>query len=229
MRRASNLFCFIYLCYFWEGRHVFCFHFIYLAVLGLGWNTLDLHCGMWDLVPWPGIKLASPALEVQSLNHWTIREVPNDMLSTRLELKRILPFADCIFLPCETGQLHQHAGEMSQEGTTGPGTIVSDTNPCSAWMQYSSWTVTPTNSLLYLHYFELDVLCCSNSQGSSLKTWGHAFCSPDANHLEFVLKGRIKGALSHFHPSVPSLIHSPNIYQVSSSHQAWCWLTSTLV
>ena len=28
------------------------------------------------LVPRPGIKLASPALEAQSLNHWTAREVP---------------------------------------------------------------------------------------------------------------------------------------------------------
>ena len=33
-------------------------------------------CGMWDLVPWPGIKPAPPALGVQSLNHWTTREVP---------------------------------------------------------------------------------------------------------------------------------------------------------
>ena len=32
--------------------------------------------GMWDLVPQPGIKPASPALEAWSLNHWTTREVP---------------------------------------------------------------------------------------------------------------------------------------------------------
>ena len=31
-------------------------------------------CGI--LVPWPGIELMSSALEVQSLNHWTTREVP---------------------------------------------------------------------------------------------------------------------------------------------------------
>ena len=34
--------------------------FICLAVLGLS-------CSIWDLVPWPGIKLKFPALEVQSL------------------------------------------------------------------------------------------------------------------------------------------------------------------
>ena len=35
---------------------------IYLATPGLS-------CGMWDLVPWPGIKPSSPALGVQSLGH----------------------------------------------------------------------------------------------------------------------------------------------------------------
>ena len=28
-------------------------------------------CGMWDLVPWPGIELMPPALGTQSLSHWT--------------------------------------------------------------------------------------------------------------------------------------------------------------
>ena len=31
---------------------------------------------MWDLVPWPGIELGSPALGKWSLSHWTTREVP---------------------------------------------------------------------------------------------------------------------------------------------------------
>ena len=33
-------------------------------------------CGMWDLVPWPGIKPRPPALEAGSLSHWTATEVP---------------------------------------------------------------------------------------------------------------------------------------------------------
>ena len=41
--------------------------FIYLSALGLS-------CGMWDLVPRPGIKPRPPALVVQSLSHWTTRE-----------------------------------------------------------------------------------------------------------------------------------------------------------
>ena len=31
---------------------------------------------MWNLVPWPGIKPRPPAVEVQSLSHWTTREGP---------------------------------------------------------------------------------------------------------------------------------------------------------
>ena len=46
---------------------------IYLTVPGLS-------CGMWDLVPWPGIEPRPPALGVWSLSHWTTREVPDPLL-----------------------------------------------------------------------------------------------------------------------------------------------------
>ena len=36
---------------------------------------------MWDLVPWPGIKLRSSALGAWQLSHWTTREVPDLGLS----------------------------------------------------------------------------------------------------------------------------------------------------
>ena len=35
-----------------------------------------LSCGMWDLVPKPGIEPGPPALGARSLRHWTTREVP---------------------------------------------------------------------------------------------------------------------------------------------------------
>ena len=35
-----------------------------------------LSCGMWDQVPWPGIKPRPPVLGDQSPCHWTTREVP---------------------------------------------------------------------------------------------------------------------------------------------------------
>ena len=31
-------------------------------------------CGMWDLIPWPGVEPGPPALGMQSLSHWTTRE-----------------------------------------------------------------------------------------------------------------------------------------------------------
>ena len=42
-------------------------------------GTWTLSCGMWDLVPWPGIEPGPPALGVQSLSHWTTREVPHQL------------------------------------------------------------------------------------------------------------------------------------------------------
>ena len=39
-----------------------------------------LSCVMWDLVPWPRIEPGAPALGVQSLSHWTTREVPSFIL-----------------------------------------------------------------------------------------------------------------------------------------------------
>ena len=37
---------------------------------------------MWNLVPWPGIKLGPSSLGVQSLSHWTIRESLDLILSS---------------------------------------------------------------------------------------------------------------------------------------------------
>ena len=54
--------------------------FTYLAVLVLvaahGVSSLCcsmqiLSCGMWKVVPWPGIEPRLPALEAQNLSHWT--------------------------------------------------------------------------------------------------------------------------------------------------------------
>ena len=65
-------------------KYLFICLFLYLAVLGLSWGTQDLrlHCVPWtlscsmqDLVPQPGIEPRPPALGLQSLSHWTIREV----------------------------------------------------------------------------------------------------------------------------------------------------------
>ena len=41
---------------------------------------LPLYGAYRILVPWPGIEYMTPVVEVQSLNHWTTKEVPNQWL-----------------------------------------------------------------------------------------------------------------------------------------------------
>ena len=38
--------------------------------------ALGLNCGMWDLVPRPGIQPEFPTVEAWNLTHWTTREDP---------------------------------------------------------------------------------------------------------------------------------------------------------
>ena len=52
-------------------------YFQYLFILCIWLCAIfSLRCGMWDLVPWPGIQPRPPALGVQSPSHWTTSEVP---------------------------------------------------------------------------------------------------------------------------------------------------------
>ena len=39
-------------------------------------HTDSFRCGMWDLVPRPGIEPGPPAFRAWSLSHWPTREVP---------------------------------------------------------------------------------------------------------------------------------------------------------
>ena len=47
--------------------NTYLFFFFFFAALGFS-------CGVWDLVPQPGIK-SKPTVLAQSLSHWTTREV----------------------------------------------------------------------------------------------------------------------------------------------------------
>ena len=67
-----------------------------MAAPGLSCGTQDLpcsvralSCGMWDLVPWPGMEPGPPALGARSLNHWTTREVPIFILKSSFSSPRI--------------------------------------------------------------------------------------------------------------------------------------------
>ena len=46
-----------------------------LAIPDLRCSMQALSCGMWDLVPGPGIEPGPPAWGAWSLRHWTAREV----------------------------------------------------------------------------------------------------------------------------------------------------------
>ena len=69
----------------------FIYGFIWLHQVSVeAWRIFNcgvqtLNCSMWDLVPWLGIEPRPPALGVQSLNHWTTREIPLHLLLKWLE------------------------------------------------------------------------------------------------------------------------------------------------
>ena len=50
---------------------------------GFSYSMPTLNCGMWDLVPWPGIEPRAPALGAQSPSHWTTKEVPEILFHWR--------------------------------------------------------------------------------------------------------------------------------------------------
>ena len=58
----------------WATREA-CVISCYLFVCLFGFKQ-GFSCGMWDLVPWPGVEPKPPASRVQSLSHWTTREAP---------------------------------------------------------------------------------------------------------------------------------------------------------
>ena len=60
---------------YWSPLFVLFLVFICLhQVLVVTQGIFNLHLGMWDLVSWPGIEPRCPALEAQSLSHWTTRK-----------------------------------------------------------------------------------------------------------------------------------------------------------
>ena len=63
----------------WASSFFFNFFFFFLTF----WLCSGA-CGI--LVPWPGIKPVPPAVEVQSLNHWTTREALGFLFIVRYSL-----------------------------------------------------------------------------------------------------------------------------------------------
>ena len=78
-----NIFAVSLLCHFCVYFYELMFFCLFKYLLTLFqiylfmWLLQVLVAAIWDLVPWPAIKPSPPALGVQSLSHWTTREVPN--------------------------------------------------------------------------------------------------------------------------------------------------------
>ena len=49
------------------------------------YSMWTLSCSMWHLVSWPGVRPSPPALEVQSLSHWTTRKLPIEIWKKKRE------------------------------------------------------------------------------------------------------------------------------------------------
>ena len=56
--------------FIWLHQVLVVAHKIFVATCGI------FNCGMWDLVSWPRMEPSTPAFIASSLNHWTIRKVP---------------------------------------------------------------------------------------------------------------------------------------------------------
>ena len=62
-----------------------------LGLFGLLETWRIFSCGMWDLVPWPGIEPGPFALGAQSLNHWTTKTLLCFFQGYRLWQHLVLP------------------------------------------------------------------------------------------------------------------------------------------
>ena len=97
------------------------------------------------LIPQPSIKLTSPALEEQSLNHWTTREVPiKDVLNKYFVNCGGILFVVVVVVVWSPShfQLFCHSMDRSPPGSSVHGTSQARTLECVA-ISFSSWSSRP--------------------------------------------------------------------------------------
>ena len=83
---------------------------VLLSFLFIYSTAVPCRCGMWDLVPWPGIEPGPPALGVWSLNHRAAREAPIKKL---LKHNFIFNFLAVLGLHCCTQALSRCGATFS--------------------------------------------------------------------------------------------------------------------
>ena len=65
-------------------------YMVVLILVHVCMTVPGLRCGLWDPVPWSGIRPGPPALGVQNLSHWTTRKV--------LKILWSFPCSSCLHL-----------------------------------------------------------------------------------------------------------------------------------
>ena len=119
-----------------EVRDFFLLLFFKKIFLWMCWllvETLGIFsCGMWDPGPWPGSDPRRPALGVQSLSHWTTREV--------LLLKDLNIVPLCVSISGWLGCFHILAIVSSSVANMGVQISLQGTNFIS-WWAYTQSTV----------------------------------------------------------------------------------------
>ena len=99
-------------------------------------------CCMWNLVPWPRIKLEPPALGAWSLSHWITREVPFHLILTPMfsSVQSIRSVVSDSLRPHES----QHTRPPCPSPTLG---VHPDSRPSSQWCHPAiSSSVVPVSS-----------------------------------------------------------------------------------
>ena len=63
------------LWYTWSSVFVAAWGTFSCGIRTLSYNMWALSCGVWNLVPWPGIKPSPPGLGAWGVTHWNTRKV----------------------------------------------------------------------------------------------------------------------------------------------------------
>ena len=116
---------------------------IYLAPPGLS-------CGMWDLVPWPGIELRPPAEGDQCLSHWTTRDIPKINLKKKTDYSSTHPpYSQCLWIcQCQLFEHFIYSAEYKLQPPARPGPCLPSISSQVPRLPCSSWLIPSPGSLL---------------------------------------------------------------------------------
>ena len=158
-----------------------------------------LSCGLWDLVPWPGIKLQASTLGEWSLSHWTTREVSSRFkMSCPLSVRPPFfgpmgqkPLVEFLWIHPSSLKCLFHFLDLSQMLFSSPPLVAAVLTSCPDCC--NGLEMDPPTHLLASYWLALThLLCCSHgclsrrhhqSQAPLVKLGGTSFLLPLGWHL----------------------------------------------